>query len=66
MREVRREKALLESQLADNEKRAQFHDEHLRLIDAWLVQVSLGVHLHSVISDETDPLTLLRLWTTSK
>jgi E3 ubiquitin-protein ligase BRE1 len=65
MREIRREKALLELQLADNEKRAKFHDEHLRLIDAWLMQVSLGAHLLSFISDQTGRLTSLRLSITS-
>jgi E3 ubiquitin-protein ligase BRE1 len=40
MRELKRDKVQLESQLADVEKRAKYHDEHLRIIDAWLIQVS--------------------------
>lgn len=40
MREYKREKATLEAQLNDVEKRSKFHDDELRTIDAWFDQVS--------------------------
>lgn len=39
MLEYKREKATLESQLRDVQKRAVDHDEHLRVVDAWWSQV---------------------------
>ncbi|KAF2181629.1 E3 ubiquitin-protein ligase-like protein bre1 [Zopfia rhizophila CBS 207.26] len=39
MREYKREKATLEAQIADMEKRTKHHDDHLRLIDAWFNQM---------------------------
>ncbi|KAF2679003.1 BRE1-domain-containing protein [Lentithecium fluviatile CBS 122367] len=39
MREYKREKATIESQLAEMEKRSQYHDEHLRTIDIWFDQL---------------------------
>lgn len=41
MREYKREKGVVETQLADLEKRSQHHDDHLRIIDAWFDQVSI-------------------------
>jgi E3 ubiquitin-protein ligase BRE1 len=40
MREYKREKATLEAQLNEVEKRSRFHDEELRTIDTWFDQVS--------------------------
>jgi hypothetical protein len=40
MLEFKREKATLESQLRDVQKRASDHDDHLRVVDAWWTQVS--------------------------
>lgn len=40
MREYKREKATIESQLGEIEKRSQHHDDHLRTIDIWFDQVS--------------------------
>jgi hypothetical protein len=40
MREYKREKATLETQLHDLEDRSKHHDDHLRTIDAWFDQVS--------------------------
>jgi hypothetical protein len=40
MLEYKREKATLESQLKDLQKRSTDHDDHLRVIDAWWSQVS--------------------------
>lgn len=40
MREYKREKATLESQLSELEKQSQHHDDHLRIMDAWFDQVS--------------------------
>ena len=39
MREYKREKDTLESQLRDVQKRSVDHDDHLRIIDAWWTQV---------------------------
>jgi E3 ubiquitin-protein ligase BRE1 len=40
MREFKREKATVESQLNELEGRSKYHDDHLRIIDAWFDQVS--------------------------
>jgi hypothetical protein len=39
MLEYKREKATLESQLKDVQKRSSDHDDHLRVIDVWWSQV---------------------------
>ena len=39
MLEYKREKATLEAQLKDAQKRSTDHDDHLRIIDAWWSQV---------------------------
>jgi hypothetical protein len=41
MLEYKREKATLESQLKDIQKRSSDHDDHLRVVDAWWSQVNL-------------------------
>jgi E3 ubiquitin-protein ligase BRE1 len=40
MREFKREKTTVESQLNELERRSKYHDDHLRTIDAWFDQVS--------------------------
>lgn len=39
MREFKREKNIVETQLAELEKRSKYHDDHLRTIDAWFDQL---------------------------
>jgi len=39
MREFKREKATVESQLNELEGRSKYHDDHLRIIDAWFDQL---------------------------
>ncbi|PSN71178.1 BRE1-domain-containing protein [Corynespora cassiicola Philippines] len=39
MREYKREKSTIETQLHDAEKRSQYHDDHLRTIDSWFEQL---------------------------
>ncbi|KAK4997422.1 E3 ubiquitin-protein ligase bre1 [Elasticomyces elasticus] len=39
MREYKREKSLLEAQVAEMTKSAAYHDDHLRTIDAWFSQL---------------------------
>ena len=39
MQEYKREKNILESRLEDIEKRSVYHDDHIRITDAWLLQV---------------------------
>ncbi|KAK5019209.1 E3 ubiquitin-protein ligase bre1 [Cryomyces antarcticus] len=39
MREYKREKALLEAQVADITKCSTYHDDHLRIIDLWFSQL---------------------------
>lgn len=41
MREFKREKTTVESQLSELESRCKYHDDHLRTIDAWFDQVSV-------------------------
>ena len=42
MQEYKREKSILESRLEDLEKRSAYHDDHIRITDAWLLQVCLS------------------------
>ena len=39
MKEYKREKGQLDSQLKDLQKRSMYHDDHIRIIDAWFSQV---------------------------
>jgi E3 ubiquitin-protein ligase BRE1 len=39
MQEYKREKSTLESRLKELSHTATYHDEHLRVIDAWFKQV---------------------------
>ena len=39
MREYKREKTALEAKAAEMEKKAAYHDDHLRIIDSWFAQV---------------------------
>jgi hypothetical protein len=48
MLEYKREKATLESQLKDIQKRSVDHDDHLRVIDAWWSQV-ISAHPRSLV-----------------
>ena len=41
MQEYKRERNTLEAQLNELTKKATFHDEHIRTIDAWFGQVCL-------------------------
>jgi len=50
MREYKREKDTLESQLRDVQKRSVDHDDHLRIIDAWWTQLLDEVKL--LVEDE--------------
>ncbi len=36
---LKKEKAELEAQVAELDERSKFHDDHLRIVDAWLDQV---------------------------
>jgi len=55
MREYKREKATLEAQLNEVEKRSRFHDEELRTIDTWFDQVS------TIDTSNTTALTICQL-----
>ena len=39
MQEYKREKNTLEARVSDMAKRATYHDDHLRIVDAWWRQV---------------------------
>lgn len=53
MREYKREKNTVEQELRDIEKRAKFHDEHLRTIDSWFEQVStFGARVAGIDADQ--------------
>ena len=43
MQEYKREKSILESRFEDLEKRSIYHDDHIRITDAWLLQVCLSL-----------------------
>ena len=45
MQEYKREKNTLEDRLSEMKERSVFHDDHLRIIDAWWKQVSASVAL---------------------
>jgi E3 ubiquitin-protein ligase BRE1 len=44
MREYKREKTTVETQLNELERSSKYHDDHLRTIDTWFDQVS-AVHI---------------------
>ncbi|PVI02718.1 BRE1-domain-containing protein [Periconia macrospinosa] len=54
LREYKREKATIESQLSEIESRSQYHDDHLRTIDIWFDQL---VDEIKVLSGEKLPVT---------
>lgn len=39
MREYKRDKGIFESRVNELAKQATYHDDHIRLIDAWFLQV---------------------------
>ena len=41
MQEYKRDRNTVETQLKEMAKRATFHDDHLRIIDAWFSQVNI-------------------------
>jgi hypothetical protein len=45
MQEYKREKTSLEAKLKEMSKATAYHDDHLRIIDAWFNQVSILAHL---------------------
>jgi len=45
MKEFKRERNDLEAQLNDLTKRATWHDDHVRTIDAWFSQVRCSPHI---------------------
>ena len=54
MQEYKRERNNLESRVGEMVKRATYHDDHLRVIDAWWRQVSLRPSRIPAISSHTD------------
>ncbi|KAI1815287.1 E3 ubiquitin-protein ligase-like protein [Poronia punctata] len=52
MLEYKREKATLESRLEEAEKRSSYHDDHLRVVDAWWIQLLQEI---SLLADGTVP-----------
>lgn len=69
MREYKREKVVLEAQVADMEKRSAYHDDHLRTIDVWFSQLvdevkilandTLSLGISQSIADTPFPSSLL-------
>lgn len=43
MQEYSRKATIAESRLEEIHKRSVYHDDHLRVIDAWLAQVSVHI-----------------------
>ncbi|KAJ4511600.1 E3 ubiquitin-protein ligase bre1 [Exophiala dermatitidis] len=54
MQEYRREKNTLESQLKEMRQQARYHDDHLRIIDAWFQQVIDEVKIIAKAEDDDD------------
>jgi len=54
MREFKREKTTVESQLSELESRSRYHDDHIRIIDTWFDQVSTQLELDR--DDANNPL----------
>src|ERR1700753_1561379 len=54
MQEYKREKNTLEGQLKEMRKKARYHDDHLRIIDAWVQQVIDEVKLVAKEDDDVD------------
>ena len=48
MKEYKREKGLLETQVTEMSKRSTYHDDHLRVVDIWFTHV--GAYLFSIRS----------------
>ncbi|RMD44376.1 hypothetical protein DV735_g664, partial [Chaetothyriales sp. CBS 134920] len=61
MLEYKREKNTLESQLKELRKKARYHDDHLRAIDAWFKQLIDEVKTLVSASDEDEELQLQSL-----
>ncbi|KAJ4311671.1 E3 ubiquitin-protein ligase bre1 [Neodidymelliopsis sp. IMI 364377] len=65
MREYKREKATIEAQLNDVETRSRYHDDELRMIDAWFdqlvdeIKILSGERLSGDSSDRSVPPALL-------
>lgn len=59
MLEYKREKATLESQLKDVQKRSVDHDDHLRIIDAWWSQVNPLSIIHDTLTEADITIQLL-------
>ena len=43
MQEFKRDRNTMEAQLKDMIKRATYHDDHIRLMDAWFSQVNIRI-----------------------
>ena len=66
MKELKREKSTLSEQLRDTKRKSRYHDDHIRVIDAWFKQLIDEVKLLSADTMEEDsdfssiPSALLR------
>ncbi|OQV02860.1 hypothetical protein CLAIMM_07984 [Cladophialophora immunda] len=54
MQEYKREKNTLEAQLKEMRKKARYHDDHLRIIDAWFQQVVDEVKVIAKVDEDVD------------
>ena len=45
MQEYKRDRNTVEAQLKDMTKRTTYHDDHLRVIDAWFSQVNIPIDI---------------------
>ena len=51
MQEYKRDRNTVETQLKDMTKRTAYHDDHLRVIDAWFSQVKIWIGIPVVGSE---------------
>ena len=56
MQEHKRERTSIEARLNAVEKRAQYHDEHITIVDAWFSEVR-DTYLIIVLVTESTPVT---------
>ena len=55
MQEYSRKASTAESRLEELHKRSMYHDDHLRVIDAWWRQVGSGMALQGLVRELTIP-----------
>lgn len=61
MQEYKRERNTLEARLSELTKRTAYHDDHVRVIDAWFKQVGDDMKYIAQLSNRSSSLTYVQL-----